>query len=414
MSSTALFRTEAELAKARTERSGPIVVETSFGPVSLRVTDTFRGLEPLWEELQQTAPCTATQTYAWARAWARHGLGPEGREPVIAVGCGPDGKPLFLWALEMARTCGLKVLSWLGQDHANYSMGLFAPEAAAKLGAHDIARLFNTVARETGAAAAILRSQPFSWDGVTNPFAALPHQGAPSAGYAVTLGDFEEIFERRFGKRSRSNFVRKERKLAEVGPLTYGWAETRDEKLAIMDAFFVQKSWQLAAMGVGQIFDSHARAFYREIALLEGDNPSRLKLGYLKVGNTVAAIFAGSLCHNRLGVALSSIGEGEMQKQSPGALLLRHQIEEACRQGLAFYDIGAGTARHKEQWCDVRHSLFDSFIALRPEGLALTLPLATVARAKRAIKSNPYLWPLVQRWRGTLLGRSTGRHDATP
>jgi hypothetical protein len=71
MSSTALFRTEAE-------PSGPVVVETSCSPVSLCVTDDFKGLEPLWEELERTARCTATHTYTWARAWARHGLGPQG------------------------------------------------------------------------------------------------------------------------------------------------------------------------------------------------------------------------------------------------------------------------------------------------------------------------------------------------
>jgi CelD/BcsL family acetyltransferase involved in cellulose biosynthesis len=411
MSSTTLFRTEAEIARAKAKARMPVVVATSVGPVSLRVTDSFAGLELLWEELQQTARCTAPQTYAWARAWARHGLGPEGREPVIAIGCGADGEPLFLWAFETARRGGLTVLGWLGQDHANYNMGLFTPEAAAKFSAQDIDALLHAVALRTGAAAAVLKAQPFDWDGVRNPFAALPHQDAPNAGYAVKLGDYEELFERRFGKRSRSNFVRKERKLAEAGPLTYGWAESKDEKLAVMDSFFAQKSRQLAAMGVGEIFNVYARAFYREIALLEGDNPSRLRLGYLKAGDTVAAIFCGALCHDRLGVALSSIGEGEMQRQSPGALLLRHQIEEACQKGLAFYDIGVGTARHKEQWCDVRQPLFDSFIALRPEGLVLTLPLAAVARAKRAIKSNPYLWPLVQRWRRNLLGRATEGHD---
>jgi hypothetical protein len=48
-------------------------------------------------------------------------------------------------------------------------MGLFAPEVAGKLGAEDIDRLLHTVGRETGAAAAILRSQPFTWDGIANP-----------------------------------------------------------------------------------------------------------------------------------------------------------------------------------------------------------------------------------------------------
>ncbi|HEV7464070.1 MAG TPA: GNAT family N-acetyltransferase [Methyloceanibacter sp.] len=91
------------------------------------------------------------------------------------------------------------------------------------------------------------------------------------------------------------------------------------------------------------------RAFYREVALLEGDNPSRLRLGYLRLGDVVLAIFSGTICHKRTSVALSSLAEGPSRRQSPGALLLRHQIEEASRQGLAFYDIGVGAARHKDQ-----------------------------------------------------------------
>ncbi len=82
MSSTALFRTEAEIARRRIERSGPIPVDTSLGAISLRITDDLPSLEAVWEELQATAPCTAAQTYDWAQglgapcAWAR---GPRAR-----------------------------------------------------------------------------------------------------------------------------------------------------------------------------------------------------------------------------------------------------------------------------------------------------------------------------------------------
>jgi CelD/BcsL family acetyltransferase involved in cellulose biosynthesis len=83
--------------------------------------------------------------------------------------------------------------------------------------------------------------------------------------------------------------------------------------------------------------------------MLEGDNPSRLRLGYLKLDDDVLAIFSGSLCQNRMTVALSSLAEGEAQRHSPGALLLRHQIKEASDAGIAFYDIGVGAARHKDE-----------------------------------------------------------------
>jgi CelD/BcsL family acetyltransferase involved in cellulose biosynthesis len=137
--------------------------------------------------------------------------------------------------------------------------------------------------------AAILRAQPFSWDGMANPFAELPRRPTPSSGYAVSLGDFAALYEKRLSKRSRHALERNARKLTEAGPLEFGWAETRDQKLALLDTLFAQKSRQFAAMGVKDIFDAHARAFYREVALLEGDNPSRVRLGYLKLGDTVLA-----------------------------------------------------------------------------------------------------------------------------
>jgi CelD/BcsL family acetyltransferase involved in cellulose biosynthesis len=331
-------------------------------------------------------------------------LGPEGREPVIVVGVA-GGRTLFLWPFELGRSAGLKVLHWLGQEHASYAMGLFAPEAAA-LAVDDLTHLLDAVAHHTGAAAAILKAQPFDWDGSPNPLAKLRWRLAPSRGYAVSLGDFRTLYEKRFSKRSRRVLDLKEKKLAGAGSLTFGWAETRGERLELIETLFAQKARQFAAMGVPDIFDTHARAFYRELALLEGDNPSRLRLGYLKVDGEVLATFSGTVCHGRMSGVLCSLADGHLQRLSPGALLLKHQIEEACGKGLAVYDIGAGEARHKDQWCDVVQPLFDTFIAFKPHGLTLTLPLAALSRLKRAMKSNPHLWPVAQKVRARLFGDS--------
>jgi CelD/BcsL family acetyltransferase involved in cellulose biosynthesis len=108
-----------------------------------------------------------------------------------------------------------------------------------------------------------------------------------------------------------------------------------------------------------------------------------------------------------MSVALSSLTETDAQRQSPGALLLRYQIEEASNAGLAFYDLGVGRARHKDEWCDVVQPLFDSFIAFTPQGLVLTVPFATWARVKRVIKSNRYLWSLAREIRTRLFGRTS-------
>jgi CelD/BcsL family acetyltransferase involved in cellulose biosynthesis len=403
MTSTVLFRTEAEHEKI--ERGGPIAVHTSFGMVQLRITNDLQSVETVWERLQAEAPCTSAQTFDWAQAVVRHLLAPQGLMPVIAVGFDTDGKKLFLWPFETVRCAGMTVLAWLGQAHANYNMGLFAPDTVASFDSNDISRLLSAVAERSGVAAAILKAQAFSWDGVANPFAKLAHQSSPSSGYAITLGDFAEIHNRQFSKRSRRTLDRKERKLCELGTVTYGWAETRDEKLSLVEILFAQKARQFANMGVKDIFDSHARAFYREVALLEGDNPSRLRLGYIKLADEVLATFCGTVCHKRLNVSLCSLADGQAQRWSPGGLLLRHQIKEACEVGLAVYDLGAGAGRHKDEWADVVQPLFDSFIAFKPQGYAMTVTLAQLSRLKRAIKSNPYLWPQVQRLRMRLFGK---------
>ena len=156
MSSTALIRPETEIAGARLAKAGPSPVSTSLGTVSLRVTSDLESLKALWETMQRAVPCTSAQTYDWAHAWTAHVLAPRGDKPGIVVGYGPDGMPLFLWPFEMGTRAGLKVLKWLGQDHANYTMGLFAPVAARGFTSADMSRLVHEARRQSGAAAATL------------------------------------------------------------------------------------------------------------------------------------------------------------------------------------------------------------------------------------------------------------------
>ena len=109
MSSTALFRTEAEVARQKDRaKTGAVSVATSLGDIRLRITGDIQSLEALWEQLQASLPATASQTFDWAKAWERHVLRPEGREPVIVVGSTPRRSDLFLWPFEMSKSAGMQ------------------------------------------------------------------------------------------------------------------------------------------------------------------------------------------------------------------------------------------------------------------------------------------------------------------
>jgi CelD/BcsL family acetyltransferase involved in cellulose biosynthesis len=142
----------------------------------------------------------------------------------------------------------------------------------------------------------------------------------------------------------------------------------------MVQTFFAQKARQFSDMGITNPFNVHHRAFYREIALLEGDDPSRLWLGYIRLDDKILATFSGARGHDRLVIVLCSLAEGD-------------------------------------QWAGMVKPLFDSFIAFKPRGLALTLPLTARSRLKRAIKTSRYVWPVAQNLRARLFGRP-GRPNA--
>lgn len=398
------FERHAEISRPHAMRLPPVA--TTLGPIALTVTSDVKSLKRRWTALETIASSSAAQTHSYAEAWARLVLAPSGREPLIVIGTGADGNDLFLWALEIESNYGMKVLKWLGESHASYAMGLFHPEAAPRLCAKDMEALLGSVASHAGAAAAFLRAQPYDWGGVVNPFAKLQGQPAASDGYALRLGDFAEIDRRRRSKSTRAKAARKQRKLAEFGGVEFGWAKGEPERTALIETLFTQKARQLAELGVRNPFTPEVRAFYRKMALLPDHDPARLRLGSLKVNGIVAATHSGFLCHRRLEIALSSMAAGDIQRQSPGALLLKAQIEEACADGMHVYDLGAGAGPNKDEWCDIVQPLFDSYIAFKPQGLLLMAKAATAASIKRAIKSNRHFWPFVQRWRMRLFGRT--------
>lgn len=407
MGSMTLTRSSADISDMDAAGGGEISFSTSAGPVSMKITSDLQTVASEWREIETAVTCTSAQTFDWARAWSVHMLAAQGRAPVIAVGYDADGQVQFLLPFESKKVGGLTVLSWLSQEHANYLFGVFRPAFAAALTKTDISRILNEVGRWSGASVAAFEAQPFSWDGIANPFALLSHQPAPNSGFAIRLGDFETLYRERFKKRARQGLLRKERRLWEAGTLKYGWAESKQEKRDVLETFFAQKAIQFAAMGVTDIFTLEARAFYAALVMLPEDSPSRLRLGYVALNGEILATFSGTVVHDRVNVLLSSLADSPFQRQSPGAQLLRHEIEEACNDGLAYFDLGVGAARHKSEWSNEVYSLFDSYLALKPQGLAVTLPFTVKSALKRKIKSNPRLWALAQTVRKTIKGSHT-------
>jgi CelD/BcsL family acetyltransferase involved in cellulose biosynthesis len=383
-------------------------LETSAGLVRLSIFRDFELIEKEWCAFQTSAVGVQAQSYAHAEAWFRLVSEPAGGELAIVCGRSQSGEMEFIWPFEVVEKRGVRCLYWIGWEHANYNMGLHTLNFARKSSPQDVKSLLSEAACLIGGVnAAYFDKQPYEWDGVANPMAHLPQRPSANQGHSVLLEtDFDTLYRNRFSGKSRNTLGRKERRLREQASVELGWASTPDERRILLDEFFKQKSQQFSEQGISDAFaDPRYRAFYHEIAALPSGKQGTLEIGYLKSGNQIAAISSGTIFKDKFTTMLTSIDQGPVRKYSPGSLLFLYQIEDACRRGLNFFDMGAGDARHKEEWCDIVTPLFENIIAFDERGYLLTIPLAAQEAVKRFVKTRPYLWLFAQSIRRKLFGQ---------
>jgi CelD/BcsL family acetyltransferase involved in cellulose biosynthesis len=113
----------------------------------------------------------------------------------------------------------------------------------------------------------------------------------------------------------------------------------------------------------------------------------------------IAAIAGLSRKGDHVICQFSSIDDSLCPGASPGELLFWLMIESCCREGASIFDFGIGDQPYKRSWCTVESIQHDILIPVSWKGaLAKPLLLATT-KAKAAIKRNPQIYALMQRWR---------------
>lgn len=390
-----------ETARETADGDG-VAVQTSLGAVRVVRYADVAELRTAWRALETQAQCSHAQSYSWVSAWLRHIPG----EFVIVAGHDSEGRVVFIWPFEIERKRGVRVLSWLGRAHANYNMGLFEPAFAERITGDDLMWLLVAAAKSARADIAALRGQPVEWEGKPNPFLKLPHRPSASAGYAAKLNrDFDAYFGEQFSSRSRNQLKRKEKWLADQEPLVIAWAKSVARQRDLLEIFFVQKTQRFAEQGIRDAFaDIGHRDFFRELATLPEEDGARLHIGSLELGDAVIATSASAIHKGRCYLLFSSLAEGAVRKGSPGSILFWRQIEDLSQRGVEYYDMGAGAARHKDEWCNRTEERFDSFIGLTGRGRALARAYAISTAIKKRIKDDPRLWKLARETRKRLFG----------
>ncbi len=379
---------------------------------SLAISADIAAIEADWRALEAHALVTPYQAYGWVQPFTETVGAAHGMDFRYAVLRDALAQAIAILPLVITRRNGIRFAEFIGGKHANYHMGLYAPDFAAALDAETTHRMLDEIGAAIGGLDAfVFVNQPTLWQGVANPTALLAAGPSPSGAYklALTPGDSEGSLRRAMSSHAHKKLKNKRNRFASFGASRLVKAESEAEITSVIDAFLIQKAARFRAMGVPDPFaDPAMRAFLQRAAATGCAAAPALELYSLDIEGRSVATYVGAVQGQRFsGMATSFDMDSEIAKTSPGEILLVDLIKLKGNAGISVFDLGVGEARYKTTICDDRDELVDTFLPLTMKGRAF----AGVARAKRAlkrrVKSSPVLLKLAQRASGWLnRGRS--------
>jgi CelD/BcsL family acetyltransferase involved in cellulose biosynthesis len=368
----------------------------------------LEALEDDWRRLETTGLATPYQRFDWVRAYATHALtASEGQLACVRIATG-DGKAVAILPLVVKRRTGLTVAHLLGGKHANFHMGVFDRNAAARLDPDTTRALLRQAASAIGGVDVfMIQNQPVRWDGVSNPLAAVEAHPSPSQAYRLALqANADAALAASMSSHARKKHKNKRARFAEMGQSRFIVAEDPAMVERILETFLRQKALRFAGMGVPDPFqDAGVRAFLREgantganINAKIGASDAPLLLAGLELNGRLIATYVGARHGERFsGMATSFEPDPAVIKVSPGEILLIDLIRWACGQGYRSFDLGVGEARYKTTICNETEELVDSFIAITAKGRLLAQTTRLQRLAKGWIKRQPVALALARR-----------------
>lgn len=364
----------------------------------------FHDLEEEWRSFEQTAICTPFQNFDWLNMWFSHAGRLCNWTPCLFHGTSRNGDTVFILPMGFHTVGGLRILSWLGDAHSTYRMGLFDRQWVQHQNPEKTRHLMKQVLKLLPPVDVIhLGAQPSSWERTTNPFALISALPTASYSHAIKLQpEFEALYAAKRTPSTIKKARKRERTFNRRYPLSFHTVTDKTELARVMDELIRQKSVRLKDMGVHDFFsDAGIRSFFRAATLSGLDGTShRFKIFYLKAGDRIAATWMGITHRNRFfGLMNTMTDHPDIRRYSPGEVALRYAISECCKNDIHTFDLAVGESRYKSEWCDQHLTLFETILPVTLKGHVYVLAIRLGLRLKRLIKQSKSLWPLLQKIR---------------
>lgn len=356
-------------------------------------------IEKHWRAFEATAIGSPYHRFDYLAAWHKNIAAGEGIEPLIITLRDGDGALTALLPLCQRRAGPLRVVSFMGAKHCNFNTGLWRAGMAHPNGQRILAALKAACPQID---LLMLRNVTLEWQGLANPLAVLGGVPSPSSGYKTALtGDFESWSKEQISSSTRGKMRRKEKHMAEHGPVDHFIARTPAEVERILVAFFHQKEERARLVGVPNAYATpQDQAFVRDCALtglVEG-HPA-LEMSALTVGDEIVATYGAAYNDDRWCALFNSMTMSEIARQSPGENLTNRMVKSCFERGFSTFDLGIGEAGYKDTFCPDVEDVRDMLIGMSALGHLAAHGAEMATRLKESLKQNPTAVRAVKQWR---------------
>lgn len=368
---------------------------------SVQISWGLSRLEGDWAALERHETASVFQSWSYINDWCAGAAFASGETPLFVVGR-RNGDVRFILPLALMACAGVHVLTWLGQSHSNYGMGIFCPVLLSELEAGDVDTLLIDVAGRVGAAVVHLEHQPARWAGRDSPLAAsLRSFVTANDTFVVPLAeDFQAHYRRLFSGRTQSGLKRKQRKLEDMGTVSFAPPVDITARRDVIDWFVEHKRTQLLQDGRKSPFDDPA---IRQLYYAMARDEANFEIDQLTVDGVLVAV-GMTVFSGRTAFLLNSVHAGaEYARCSPGALLLHRMVAQAHRRGARTYDFGPGVLPYKLEWEPDVVPLLATTYLVKASGLHVHAAYVFGVLAKAKIKRSAWLSRIaraIRRWIG--------------
>lgn len=218
--------------------------------------------------------------------------------------------------------------------------------------------------------------------------------------------DFYSHLEDKFGKETRANMNKREKRINRLGALTY----KRIPPSKLDEIFEVhEKRWQ-RKIGNSSFSKGDNKEFYKELAL-KNDLGFEVTVDALLLKDRVISFVFG-FEHNKRYLFKRIAHDDDFYFFSPGELVLKKKIEECFSFGEGIIDFGSGYEPFKAKWTDVHEKLTTVFFSADnlQSTLVLLLKYWTKIRLIAAIKNNKPLYHFKKYTLGKIKFTLSGSH----